>query len=209
MEKRRVQFLASVLLIMLFVPVFAAVTVGLREGNWIEYSVTYIGAPPDDYPERVRIDVKRIQGSEITVEINGDLLNGQEDSRSLTFNLELGAPDLIIIPANLSAGSEFYHKDLGNITIEGVEDYSLEGETRTLVYTTFTQLYFRWDRATGILIQADKVEDAFSQKYLAVKASLGQALISEFDPLMLYVPIILVIVVSIVASYFLLKRKRR
>jgi hypothetical protein len=209
MEKSRFSILAIVILFILCVPVYATIVVGLREGDWIEYSVTYVGVPPDNYPEKVRIDIKRIQETEITVEIKGELLDGKSDSRSITFDLEFGAPDLIIIPANLIAGNDFYHNVLGNITIEGVEDYNFEGETRTLVYATFNGLDFRWDRSTGILIQAERIEDTFTQKYLAIGSSLGQALISEFDPLMLYAIIILAIIVIFVVSYFFLKRKRR
>ena len=42
---------------MLFVPVFAEVAVGLKEGDWIEYSVTYTGTPPENYPRMDKIEI--------------------------------------------------------------------------------------------------------------------------------------------------------
>ena len=118
--------------------VFAQVSVGLNHGDWVEYEVTYTGTPPESYPENVRIEVQTIQGTNITVEIERTLLNRTQDSKTVTFDLESGAFDLIIIPANLGAGDAVCHEDFGNFTIEGVvvyyfgddigtaEDYTLE-----------------------------------------------------------------------------------
>jgi hypothetical protein len=65
------------------------------------------------------MEIKTIQGTQITVEINNILLNGTQTSRTQTFDLEIRAPDfIIIIPANLGPGDEIYNEELGTQTIE-------------------------------------------------------------------------------------------
>ena len=136
------------------VVVLAEISVGVKEGDWIEYNVTYTGSPPDSYPTWVRIDIQSVQGTSITINVRRELLNGTLDTRQLTFDLESGAEDLIIIPANLNNGDSFYHEAVGNITISGVEDETYAGVKRTVVYATGTQIMLYWDKATGVLLEA-------------------------------------------------------
>lgn len=186
--------------------VFAQVSVGLKQGDWVEYDVTYTGSPPESYPEKVRIDVQTIEGTSITVEVKRDLLNGTQDARTVTFDLESGAFDLIIIPANLGAGDEVYHEDLGNFTLEGVADYKFEGVTRERVYANVVQTEFSWDRSTGILIEAYQTTDTFTETLLAVNTNIVLTQTSEMDSMLLYAIMVAVIIIVVVAL-FVFKRK--
>ena len=100
MNRTSLLFLISILISILVVTVCAQISVGLSEGDWVEYQISYTGSPPDYYPESARLEVQSIQETTLTVSIKNDLLNGTQSTKSYTFNLENGAPDLILIPSN-------------------------------------------------------------------------------------------------------------
>jgi len=186
--------------------VSAQVSVGFNEGDWVEYTSTYTGNPPESYPVSSRMEIKTIQGTQITVEINNILLNGTQTSRTETFDLETGAPDLIIIPANLGPGDEIYHEDLGTHTIERIENYNFKGTTRELVYANVLNTDFKWDRKTGIVVEAIQTTDTFTQTLRGVDTNIVQA--QGLDPMLLYGIIIAIIAVIIIVIVLLLKKKK-
>jgi hypothetical protein len=208
MNRRAYLVLIIPILSSLVVSVFAQVSVGLTEGDWVEYTATYTGNPPDTYPETARIEVKTIQGTTITVEIQRTLLNGTQTSQTETFDLENGAPNLIIIPANLGEDDEVHHEDLGAFVLEGVEDYSFKGTTRDLVYAHVLNIEFSWDRSTGILIEAIQTTDTFTQTLLAVNTNVVQTQASDVDPVLIYGIVIAAIIIITVVVLLVLKRKK-
>jgi len=208
MNRKAYPVLIISILSFLVVSVFAQVSVGLKEGDWVEYTATYTGNPPDTYPETARIEVKTIQGTLIIVEIERTLLNGTQTSRTETFNLETGAHDLLIIPANLGEDDEVYHEDIGTVTIEGVENYNFKGTTRELVYAQVLNTEFSWDRSTGMLIEAIQTTDTFTQTLLAVNTNIVQTQASDINPMLIYGIVIAAIIIIIVVVLLVLKRKK-
>jgi len=186
--------------------VSAQVSVGFNEGDWVEYTSTYTGNPPESYPVSSRMEIKTIQGTQITVEINNILLNGTQTSRTETFDLETGAPDLIIIPANLGPGDEIYHEDLGTYTIERIENYDFEGTTRELVYANVLDVDFKWDRNTGIVVEFIQTTDTFTRTLRGVDTNIVQ--VQALDPMLLYGIIIAIIAVIIIVIVLFLKKKK-
>jgi len=142
------------------------------------------------------------------MEIERVVLNGQEDSQNPTFDFENGAPYLLAVPANLNTDDVFYNKDVGYVTIDGIEDYNLKGETRAVVYADLTQLIFRWDQDTGILVQVDEEKDTFTEKWIVDEINLEANQTSELNPLIIYGIIIAVVAVLAIGGYFLLRKKR-
>jgi hypothetical protein len=208
MNKKVYSLLIILLLSFLVVSVFAQVSVGLKEGNWIEYEISYTGTPPETYPENARFEVQTIQGTSITLEIKTDAIDGTKNTNTVTFDLEDGAPDFIIIPANLTVNDEVNHSEIGSIEILGIEEYSFEGKTRELVYGSFGDLDYNWDSTTGILIQLDQTTDTYTQTWLAVSTNIVQTEVSELDPMLFYGIIIAIIVILVVLALLVLKRKK-
>ena len=208
MNKKYCLLIAASLLFILILSANAQVNVGLKEGDWVEYTATYTGNPPETYPETIRIEIQNIQDTNITLEIDRDLLNGTKDVRTHSFDLEEGAPDLIIIPANLNVGDEVNHAGVGSITIEGEADYDFEGETRKLIYATVNEAEFKWDKITGVLVQADQTTDTFTQTWLAVDTNIDPIQTLDLDPMILYGIIIAVIIIIIIVAILAVKRKR-
>ena len=208
MNKKAYSVLITLLLSFLVVSVFAQVNVGVKEGDWIEYVITYTGTPPQTYPESARFEVQTIQGTNITLEIKTDALDGTKNTNTITFNLEDGAPDFIIIPANLNTNDEVNHSEVGSIEILGSEEYSFEGKTRELVYGSFGDLDYNWDRTTGILIQLDQTTDTYTQIWLAVSTNIVQTPTFDLDPILLYAIIIAISIILVIVAFFVFKKKR-
>jgi hypothetical protein len=210
MNKKLIFLIVASLVASFTFSVFAVVSVGLKEGDWVEYGVNYTGTPPEGYPSDLRIEVQTIQGTVITLEVKRDLLNGQWlQSRTVTFDLENGAPDLLLIPANLTAGDEIYHEDEGTFTLEGVADYNVKGEKRELVYATVGQIEFKWDRETGVLVQADQTTDTFTQTILAYDTNTVENQILVLNSILLYGIIIGLVCILVILALLVFKRKKR
>lgn len=188
------------------VSVLADVSVGVKEGDWIEYNVSYTGSPPNNYPKRVRIEVTSIQGTSITADLTVERLDGTSDTNSGTFNLETGVPDLLLIPVNLDIGDEFYHEDFGNIAIGGTEEHTYADANRLVNYATINQIVFRWDKTTGILLQSDQSADDFTQKFLVDETNIWQSQIFGLEPTLFYVLIVAIAIAAIVPVVYLRRR---
>jgi len=208
MNKKTHLLFITLLTSFLMISVHAQISVGLKEGDWVEYTATYTGNPPETYPKTARIEVQTIQGTLITVEINSILLNETQTSITEIFDLNIGAPDLIIIPANLRAGDEVFHEDIGTFTIEGVAEYTFEGTTRELVHANVMQTELSWDRTTGIVIEAESISDTHTQTFLAVNTNIVQTQASDLYPMLLYAVIAVVIIVLVVIAILVLRRTK-
>lgn len=62
------------------VTVVAEVSVGVKEGNWIEYTVTYLGSPATTYPKRIRIEINNVPRTSITADLTVERLDGSTDT---------------------------------------------------------------------------------------------------------------------------------
>jgi hypothetical protein len=193
-------------------PVVAQISVGLKEGDWVRYEVTYTGSPPEGYPANTRIEVLEIEDTTVTIKIENDRLNGTHTSNTATFDLENGAPDLIIIPANLAVGDQVVNIEWDiTFPIDGVEEYDFKDVTREMVFSNIAIdnviLEYSWDRETGIFIQIDQTGDTFTQKYLAYDTNIVGDVNSDPDSLLIY-GIIIAIVVIIPIALIIFKRKK-
>ena len=208
--KRHYSVLLSVIVLVAIVSsttVFAQVSVGVHEGDWIEYGVSYTSAPPDNFPNWVRIDVTNIQGTSITATLTVERLNGTSDTNSGTFDLQMGVPDLLLIPAGLGVGDEFYHEAFGNITIDGSEEDLYVGAKRSVVYAPIEQTSLHWDQATGILLQSNQYTDTFTQIFLVDNTNMWQPQILGLDSTIFYGLIVSIVAVIVIIVVYLLRRR--
>jgi hypothetical protein len=203
-------FCAVVAMFAVPVAAVAEVSVGVKQGDWVEYSIEYTGSPPTDYPTWMRVEVLDVHGTNITLEATRELINGTTATHSLTINLENGAPDLFIIPADLEDRDTFFHEDIGNVTIIGVQDVPYAGVKRTIVIAAVVTILFRWDRATGVLVEATQSSSEFTQHLKIDKTNMWQA--QQFglpiDSTLLYALIVAAVCIVAVVVFFVLRKKR-
>lgn len=185
----------------------AQVSVGVKPGDWIEYSISYTGSPLDSYPKWIRFDIIDVQGTNITTDLEIERLDGRSDKNSGIFNLETGVPDLLIIPAGLDVGDDFYHEDFGKNNITRIQYFTFAEAKRTLVSAHIENIALLWDKSTGVLVQSIQYENNFNQTLSAEKTNMWQAQIFGLDPLIFYVLVLAVVVLIIVITLFLYRKR--
>ena len=152
-------------------PAFAGYvpSVGVNEGDWIEYeiSVTGEGAMPPTHDVRwFRIDVlPPIEGAAFSVNLTSRYANGTLGSAIWKFNFTEGnVGGWIIIPSNLGPGDAFYDswtffdtRKQVNVTIENEEQKTVLGASRTVTYGNDWLRHKEWDKATGVFVSTVEV----------------------------------------------------
>ena len=106
----------------------ADVSLGVKPGDWIEYAVSTTGVPSEGHDVVwARMEVLSVShGEVIAANTTTKAVNGSFSSLVMTLDPASGQVDIwAIIPADLSKGSSFYDKNLGNIPIMGEEHANL------------------------------------------------------------------------------------
>jgi len=138
---------------------FGEISVGVKKGDWIEYTITMTGPPLDPVRNLTwyRTEILEVDGAWFQANKTGLSVNGTLSSSVWNFNLAEGqVQGWVIIPANLSTGDTFFDaaKSL-NITIEGEEEKALLGANRTVTHASDPgKVYLEWDKATGVYVHS-------------------------------------------------------
>ena len=145
--------------------VYAEPTVGVKEGDWIEYDVdiTGKGSPPPTHDVRwFRIDVLEVQGTAFSTNFTVRYANGTIGSAVWYFNFTEGnVRGWIIIPSNLGPGDTFYDYSIHtgipvNVTIQSEEQKTVMDASRTVTYGSDNFRHKTWDKATGVFLHAEE-----------------------------------------------------
>ena len=211
----------TALIITAFLPsAFADFSVGVKQGDWIEYQVKVVGIPVPRYNVTwASINVTSVQGENLGLYIETRFTNGSYLLENINVNLETKPGDSFIVPSNLNVGDEFYNPSIGNITISSEEQQTVLGAERTLVSAVTQYTTYYWDRQTGILVQATTSAPAgldtgfgISQGFTVYTKTSGtniwQPQILGLDLSLFYVLIVTVAVVLAAIVAILVWRKR-
>jgi hypothetical protein len=185
------------------------ISVGVKQGDWIEYQVTFTGTPDPGHDVTWAImEVVDVQGKSINLAIKTRFSNGTLLNETITLNLETGQlGDDFIIPANLNSGDTFFDKRQGNITISGVEERTYAGATRTIVKGTAQQTTYYWDRATGVLVEGTSSFPDFTMHTKVDKTNMWQSQMFGLDPTVFYALVIAVVAILAVIVFFVIRIK--
>jgi hypothetical protein len=191
--------------------VSAEISVGVKQGDWIEYQVTFTGTPPEGHAVTwARMDVVSVQGKNITLAVAAKQSDGSWLNETVQLNLEAGQlGDDFIIPANLNNGDTFFDKGHGNITISGVEERTYAGAKRTVVSGTAQQTTYYWDKATGVLVEGNSSYTDFAMYTKVDKTNMWQPEAVGPDSTVFYALAIgaTVTIVAVIAVLFLRRKK--
>jgi hypothetical protein len=188
----------------------AEISVGVKQGNWIEYQVTLTGTPdPEHDVTWARMEVVDVQGTVINLNVTTEFSNGTLLKETITLNLETGQlGDDFIIPANLNSGDTFYDKRQGNMTIIGVEERIYAGATRTIESGATSQTTYYWDKATGVLVEGISSFTDFTMHTKVDKTNMWQAQIFGLDPTVFYALVIAAVAILVIMTFFVIHRKK-
>jgi len=187
---------------------FGAVSVGVKKGDWMEYTVATTGNVTGGHDiVSARIEITNVQGALVTVTLGTKDANGKQDNSVVTLNLEEGKlGDQFIIPANLNVGETFFDEYVGNVTIDGSEEKLVAGAERTVLYSLTEERSEYWDKSTGVLIEGDASTAGLITKL--EKTNMWQPQTSLINAAV-YVPLIAGIALLVAAFVIFIVRRRR
>ena len=203
--------LAILVVIVPIVAVFADVSVGVKQGDYIEYQVNVSGNPPADHTITwARMEVTDVQGGAIGLDIQSQLANGTIFPEHITLNLATGVlGDDFFIPKNLSVGDTFYDITQGNITITGMEQREAAGAERTVISASTSVTTFYWDREFGILVAATSHEPDYTMVTETNGTNIWQPQTQGTDLTVVYVLVVAVVVALAVIVAVLVWHRRK
>jgi hypothetical protein len=209
-RKVYVGVITLILALSLSAPVFADLSVGVKKGDWIEYSITYSGAPSRDHAiSWARIDVTDVQDTDIYVSITSRYPNGTSEVFNSTLNLKTGhLIDDFIIPANLKAGDTFLDQNQGNITISHTEQQTYVGATRTALYASASQNTYVWDQTTGVSLEGTSKQPDYTMHTIAINTNMWQPS-SGFDWTVLALVAVVLVVAEVALVLIVVRHKSR
>jgi|SRR3972149_11043314 len=189
------------------------ISVGVKNGDWVEFDITTTGTPPEEHHiVWARMEVFDVQGTEFKANVTSEFPNGTRVSAIRAFDFEIGnVQSWIIIPANLSPGDSFYDANLGrNVTIEGEEQQTFAGATRTTTFASIPTMHKRWDKSTGFFVQTVDDLGTYTVNATAIATNLWSPQILGLDQTAFYALVIIsVIAVIAVAAVILIVARRK
>jgi hypothetical protein len=210
---KQIAALAIVLIVILLIPLAEGnISVGVKPGDWMEYSVSTTGAPPAAHDVTwARMEILDVEGSVLHANITVRNADGVMSSSVRTFNFTSGQVQAwIIIPANLSPGDTFYDASIpGNVTIEGQTQKTVAGATRTITHASDPGKYKEWDKATGMYTETiDNLENYTINAY-ATTTNMWASQILGLDQTLFYSIIVVIIAVIVTAVLVLVVFRRK
>lgn len=202
---------ASLLFLVTAGVALGAVSVGVKTGAWIEYNVSVTGTPAEQHDVTwARMEVNAVHGTQIGLNISVKFSDGTLEPQTATLNLETGQlGDDFIIPANLNVGDVFFDKNVGNITISGVEEKTYAGATRSVVTAATSETTYYWDQTTGVLVEGISQYPEYTMHSVVDKTNLWQPQTLGLDPTVFYAVVIgAVALIVIVLVVFVVRRKK-
>ena len=184
---------------------------GVKDGDWIEYAISYTGNIHEMYPEWTRLEVTNVQGTEIRANFTVELLDGRTTISRQYWDFETGHTNLFVISAGLDIGDHFYHANFGSIPLTENKYVTYADAKRTVVFSSFENFECYWDKNTGVLVQMIHSEDNITSTMLAIKTNMWQPQIQPqifgLDSTIFYALIIILLAIIAIVTVFLLKRR--
>jgi|MudIll2142460700_1097286.scaffolds.fasta_scaffold96871_1 hypothetical protein len=207
--------LAFLLIVILLIPLAEGnISVGVKPGDWMEYSVSTTGTPPEGHDVTwARMEILDVEGEVLHANITVRNIDGVVSSSVRQFNFTSGQVQAwIIIPANLSPGDTFYDSSIpGDVTIQGQEQKIVAGASRTITHANDSSKYKEWDKATGMYTETKDHLANYTIDAFATATNMWAPQILGLDPTIFYAIIIIVVAVIVVAVLVLVvfRRKRK
>jgi hypothetical protein len=190
--------------------------IGVKKGDWIEYTVTTTGVPVNGHDIKyARMEIVDIQGNGFLANVVSQHQNGSWSSGFRSFNLEEGQVQAwVVIPPNLGAGDSFYDAFLGqHVIIDGEEEKTVAGATRTTTYVDTPERHKRWDKATGVFVETYDVLENYTVNATATATNMWgpQATAADQSLFLVVVAVLSIAIVVLVAGLVavLVPRKKK
>jgi hypothetical protein len=180
------------------------ISVGVKVGDWIEYTVSTTGTPVVGHDLKyAKMEIVQVIDTQIWANVVAETPDGTWSSSIRTFDLAEGNVQAwVIIPANLSPGDSFYDAFLNStITIQGEITMTVAGATRTITYLDTPERYKEWDKATGMFIVTKDYLSNYTVTASVTATNLWAPQILGIDQPIFYtlIAILIVVIIAIAA----------
>jgi hypothetical protein len=169
--------------------VTCGVSIGVKTGDWMEYTVSTTGLPPEGHDVVwARMEILSIVDGEITVNTTTKAANGSFANVVMTLNPSVGQVDVwAIIPADLRKGDSFFDKNLGNIPIMGQQEKTVGGVVRDTTFYNSSDRFKRWDKLTGVFLEGADVLSNYSLSATFERTNIWRNEIEGLDPYVFFI----------------------
>lgn len=210
---KKIAALAVVLVAILLIPLAECnISIGVKKGDWMEYSVSTTGTPPEPHEVTwARMEILDVEGEVLNANITVKNVDGVVTSSVRTFNFTAGQVQAwIIIPANLSPGDTFYDASIpGDVTLQGQAQKTVAGATRTITHASDSGKYKEWDKTTGMYTETIDNLENYTINAFATATNMWAPQILGLDQAVFYAIIIVIVAVIVVAILVLVVFRRR
>jgi len=210
---------AAMMIVVIFVSIAAAnaqPAVGVKSGDWVEYSVKTTGAVPAAQDLTwAKIEITDIVGEAFHANFTVKYVNGTIMSSDRFFNFSAGNVQAwIIIPAKLNPGQTFYDSSIStNVDIQGQIQKTVAGATRTVTYTNSSlggvQRNKEWDKATGFYIQSADNLGNYTVNAQAIATNIWSPQILGLNQNTFYLIVAAIIVIIVVIAIIVVISQRK
>jgi hypothetical protein len=189
----------------------ADISVGVKQGDWIEYNIAFTGNPPVEHDVVwARMEIVSVEGKGVDARFISRLANGTMIDVLEDLDFETGRLiDLFIIPAGLNVGDTFNDQAVGEVEIDGVEVRSCAAADRTVVRADAVETRWYWDRAMGVVVEARTSNSMYTLDTVAYSTSMWSPQILGLDSTVFYAMVIVAVGAIVAVSVLLIRRKRR
>jgi hypothetical protein len=190
-------------------------SVGVKKGDWIEYAVSITG-PSSIQSKNVtwfRAEILEVEGAAFQANMTVSYVNGTFHSSVWKFNFTEGqVGGWVIIPPNLGTGDTFFDSSKpGNVTIEGEEQKTVAGSTRTITHASDSiRIIKEWDKATGVYTYSVEHPKNFTVITNAIATNIWSPQILELNQTVFYALVAVSIVLAVlILSLVIVVGKRK
>jgi hypothetical protein len=189
-------------------------SVGVKEGDWMEYNVSIAGTPPPIHNVTwMRMQILTVDGSAFPVNLTVRYFNGTVFSSMWKFNFTAGNDEgWLIIPQNLSPGDNFYDaysKTNQNITIQSQQQQTVLGASRTVTFGSQSNRYKEWDKATGVFVASNETFKGWSASVNMVATNLWSQDSPQHQPVLFAMVLACLVGAAVLTTAVLVTQKKR
>jgi hypothetical protein len=185
--------------------------VGVKKGDWIEYTVSITGSTPAPAHNITwfKIEILNVDDAAFQANVTVKNVNGTLSSSNWKFNFTEGQVEgWVIIPAKLNVGNAFYDSSKpANITIMGEEQKIVAGATRTITHASDSVRPIKeWDKDTGVYTYSVEHPKTFTVISQAIATNMWSPQIPGLNMAVFYSLVAASIVIAVLAVSSLVVR---
>jgi hypothetical protein len=181
LEAKIAAVILSSLILLAITPAGSCSNLGVKSGDWIEYTLQEISSPD----RKQRMEFLSVAGTtvsmQVTVQMSGTLEINQTETIDLAsdddFSTSFLSARVHIIPSDLGMGDSVYlGNEIGNRTISGETTEAYAGADRRIIYSNFSlngnQYALYWDKQTGVLVEGTMFSGAMYRALLVTATNM-------------------------------------